>query len=55
MLTAFLLTRSFVFERSGRRVSNELARFTVVNVVSLIRDLGRRRRLAPPRLPAGRL
>ena len=35
MLTAFLLTRSFVFERSNRQVSNELARFTVVNVVSL--------------------
>jgi putative flippase GtrA len=36
MLTAFLLTRSFVFERSGRRVSNELARFTLVNVLSVI-------------------
>jgi len=36
MLAAFLLTRSFVFERSGRRVSNELARFTIVNVVSII-------------------
>jgi putative flippase GtrA len=36
MLTAFLLTRAFVFERSGRRVSNELARFTIVNVLSLI-------------------
>ena len=36
MLTAFLLTRSFVFERSGRRVSNELARFTIVNVLSLV-------------------
>ena len=36
MLTAFLLTRSFVFERSGRRVSNELTRFTLVNVLSLI-------------------
>ena len=36
MLTAFLLTRSFVFERSGRRMSNELARFTIVNVISLI-------------------
>jgi putative flippase GtrA len=35
MLTAFLLTRSFVFGRSNRRVSNELARFTVVNLVSL--------------------
>jgi putative flippase GtrA len=35
MLTAFLLTRSFVFERSNRQVSNELARFTIVNVVSL--------------------
>jgi putative flippase GtrA len=36
MLTAFLLTRSFVFERSGRRASNELARFTLVNALSLI-------------------
>lgn len=36
MLTAFLLTRTFVFERSGRRASNELARFTLVNVLSLI-------------------
>ena len=35
MLTAFLLIRSFVFARSNRRVSNELARFTVVNLVSL--------------------
>ena len=35
MLTAFLLTRSFVFGRSHRRVSNELARFTAVNLVSL--------------------
>jgi len=36
MLTAFLLTRSFVFKRSGRRMSNELARFTLVNVLSLV-------------------
>jgi putative flippase GtrA len=36
MLTAFLLTRRFVFERSGRRVSNELVRFTLVNVLSLV-------------------
>ena len=36
MLTAFLLTRSFVFERSGRRVSNGLVRFTLVNGLSLI-------------------
>jgi putative flippase GtrA len=35
MLTAFLLIRSFVFARSNRRVSNELARFTLVNLVSL--------------------
>ena len=36
MLTAFLLTRRFVFERSGRRVSNELTRFALVNVLSLV-------------------
>ncbi|MEO9190558.1 MAG: GtrA family protein [Acetobacteraceae bacterium] len=36
MLTAFVLTRSFVFKRSGRHVSNELARFTLVNVLSLV-------------------
>jgi len=36
MLTAFLLTRSFVFERSGRRASNELVRFTLVNALSLL-------------------
>ena len=35
MLAAFLLTRTFVFERSDRRMSNELARFTLVNVLSL--------------------
>ena len=36
MLTAFLLTRSFVFERSGRRASNELVRFTLINALSLL-------------------
>jgi putative flippase GtrA len=36
MLTAFLLTRSFVFERSGRQVSSELTRFALVNVLSLV-------------------
>ena len=55
MLTAFLLTRSFVFERSGRRASNELARFTHRQRALTHRDLGRRRRLATPRLPTGRL
>lgn len=36
MLTAYVLTRRFVFERSGRRASRELARFAVVNVLSLV-------------------
>jgi putative flippase GtrA len=36
MLTAFLLTRSFVFARSGRQMSSELKRFALVNVVSLV-------------------
>ena len=36
MLTAFALTRRFVFERSGRRAPSELARFAAVNVVSVV-------------------
>ncbi len=34
MLTAYTLTRLFVFEASGRSVPGELGRFAVVNVVS---------------------
>lgn len=34
MLTAYVLTRWFVFAASGRSVSSELARFALVNVVS---------------------
>ena len=34
MLTAYALTRLFVFEASGRSVGSELARFAVVNVFS---------------------
>ena len=35
MLTAYLLTRLFVFERSGRGATSELGRFALVNLVSL--------------------
>ena len=35
MLTAFTLTRLFVFERSGRSRSVELARFAIVNATSV--------------------
>ena len=35
MLTAYALTKAFVFAPSGRGVGEELARFGVVNVVSL--------------------
>lgn len=40
MLTAFALTRLFVFEASGRSVRSELARFAVVNVFSAALTLG---------------
>jgi putative flippase GtrA len=33
-VTAFLLTRIFVFERSGRPIHGEFSRFVMVNVVS---------------------
>jgi putative flippase GtrA len=36
MLTAYALTRLFVFERSGRSARSELARFAAVNVVSVV-------------------
>lgn len=35
MLTAYALTRLFVFEPSGRRGHVEIARFAIVNVVSV--------------------
>jgi len=34
MLVAYVLTRLFVFERSGRGTGSELGRFAVINVVS---------------------
>ena len=35
MLTAYILSRIFVFERSGRRVSHELTYFTLVNLLAI--------------------
>jgi len=35
MVTAYALTRLFVFERSGRSAPSELGRFAIVNVVSV--------------------
>jgi putative flippase GtrA len=35
MLAAYALTKAFVFEPSGRRSRSELARFAVVNLVSV--------------------
>ena len=35
MLTAYLLTRLFVFERSGRKAASELSRFALVNLASV--------------------
>lgn len=35
MVTAYTLTRLFVFERSGRSAASELSRFAVVNLVSV--------------------
>ncbi len=35
MTTAYLLNRMLVFDRSGRRISQEYARFALVNVVAL--------------------
>lgn len=36
MITAFILTRHFVFERSDRNVRNEAMRFALVNLVALV-------------------
>ena len=36
MLTAYALTRLFVFERSGRSAPSELGRFAAVNAVSVV-------------------
>jgi len=35
MLTAYLLTKLFVFERSGRKATSELSRFALVNLASV--------------------
>lgn len=34
MVTAYVLGRLFVFERSGRRVTDEFSRFTAVNLIA---------------------
>ena len=39
MLTAFVLTKVFVFARSGRSNQSELGRFAMVNVVSVVQTL----------------
>lgn len=36
MVTAYALTRLFVFERSGRGTGSELGRFALINVVSAV-------------------
>lgn len=36
MITAYLLSRAFVFARSGRTVADEAVRFALVNVVALL-------------------
>jgi putative flippase GtrA len=36
MLTAYILSRIFVFEASGRSVGDELSRFAIVNVVAIL-------------------
>jgi len=36
MLTAYALTRLFVFERSGRSAPSELGRFAAVNLLSVV-------------------
>jgi putative flippase GtrA len=36
MVTAYLLSRMFVFEKTGRSVANEVTRFTLVNMVALV-------------------
>lgn len=34
MLTAFILSKMYVFEKSGRSASEELVKFTIVNIVA---------------------
>jgi putative flippase GtrA len=36
MVTAYVLSRRFVFDSSGRSVANEIVRFTIVNLVALL-------------------
>lgn len=36
MVTAYLLSRMFVFEKSGRSFGSEIWRFTLVNLVALV-------------------
>jgi putative flippase GtrA len=36
MLTAFILSRHYVFEKSGRHYKEELRDFTIVNIIAVI-------------------
>lgn len=36
MATAYLLSRMFVFEKTGRSLAGEIVRFTLVNLVALV-------------------
>lgn len=40
MTTAYVLSKRFVFDPSGKSVSNEVARFTLVNMVALAQVWG---------------
>ena len=36
MVTAFILSKIFVFQKSGQSTSNEFIRFTIVNIIAVI-------------------
>lgn len=36
MITAFILSKLFVFDKSGKTAWNEFAKFTIVNIVAVI-------------------
>ncbi|MEO0712522.1 MAG: GtrA family protein [Pseudomonadota bacterium] len=39
MTTAYVLNRKFVFEASGRTVSNEYGRFAIINLIAIVQVL----------------
>ena len=40
MITAYVLARAFVFDKSGKAVSNEMAGFVFVNMIALLQVWG---------------